>query len=103
MPDDRMLLMGTALMQCAPFPKINSICSNAADLRRYSRNVVGVPMGNRPPMTRSYVASELPNSNEVCEQPQGGTPRKPPARWPAVTEFKKGPPTHLQRRGMTDV
>jgi hypothetical protein len=34
------------------------------------------------------MASELPNSNEECETPQGGTPRTPTARVPAVVEFK---------------
>jgi hypothetical protein len=65
-PDDRLLWKWTALMRFAHFPNINSILTNAAELSRYSRNVVGVPMENRSTMTRRDVASELPNSNEVC-------------------------------------
>jgi hypothetical protein len=41
-------------------------------------------MENRIPMTRRDEASDLPNSIEACEQPQGGTLRTPPARLPAV-------------------
>jgi hypothetical protein len=51
-PDDRSLWKGTALMRFAPFPTINSVLSNAAELRRQSRHVVGVRVENRPPMTR---------------------------------------------------
>jgi hypothetical protein len=32
--DDRMLWKGTTLMRFAPFPTINSVFSNVADLRR---------------------------------------------------------------------
>jgi hypothetical protein len=32
--------------------------------------------------------SELPQPNEGCDPPQDGTLRTPPARGPAVTEFK---------------
>jgi hypothetical protein len=67
-------------MRFAYFPNINSVLSNAADLRLYSLNEFGVPMGNRPRMTRRDVASELPT--------QGGKPRTPPARGPAVPESK---------------
>jgi hypothetical protein len=45
-------------------------------------------MENRTPMTTSDWASELPHSNEVCNQPQGGTLRNPPARGTAVAVFK---------------
>jgi hypothetical protein len=62
-----------------------------------------VAMENRPPMTKSDVASLLPNSNEYCETPQGGKPRKRQAREPAVAEFKDGSPSELKRRGVTRV
>jgi hypothetical protein len=39
-------------------------------------------------MTRRDGASELPQTNEGCPSPQGGTLRSPPARGSAVTEFK---------------
>jgi hypothetical protein len=58
-------------------------------------------MENRPTLTRRNGASEFPNLNEWFEQPQGGQPRTPQARGPAVSEFKKGSPTELQRRGVT--
>jgi hypothetical protein len=83
-----MLWKGTALMQCAPFPTINSVLSNAAELRRQSRHVVGVPMEKRSPMTERDVEPEHPNLNEGCETTQGGTPRTPPARGPSVAESK---------------
>jgi hypothetical protein len=67
-PDARMLWKGTALMRFAQFPTINSIVSNTADLRLHSRHLVGVPMENRPPMTRLDGASELPHSSERCDQ-----------------------------------
>jgi hypothetical protein len=62
--DDRMLWQGTALMQFANFPTINSFLSNVAEIRRQSHHVVGFTMGNRPAMTRREGASELPHSNE---------------------------------------
>jgi hypothetical protein len=40
-------------------------------------------------MTIRDMASEIPNSNEYCEQPQRGTPRTPRARVPAGEEFKR--------------
>jgi hypothetical protein len=43
MPDERMLLKGTALLRFAPFPTIKSILSNAAELRLQSRHEVWVP------------------------------------------------------------
>jgi hypothetical protein len=46
-------------------------------------------MEKRHPMTESDVAPEHPNLNEECDPPQGGTLRTPPARGPAVTEFKR--------------
>jgi hypothetical protein len=46
-------------------------------------------------MTRRDVVLALPNSNILCENIEGGTPRTPPARWPAVTEFKDGSPTDI--------
>jgi hypothetical protein len=80
--DVRMLRKGTALIRFANFPTIYSVSSNEAELRRYSRNLVGVPMDNRSPMTRPDVAYELPNWNEEFEQTQGVTPRTPPATAP---------------------
>jgi hypothetical protein len=88
-----MLCKGTALMRFAHFQTINSVFCNAVDLRRETRNVVAVPKDKRLSLTRRDVASQLPNSNEECEYLQGGTPRTPPARGPAVTEFKEGSPT----------
>jgi hypothetical protein len=76
-------------MRFAPLPTINSGLSNAAELSLQSRRVVGVPMEKRTPMTERDVAPEHPNLNEGCETPQGGTPRTPPARGPAVAESKK--------------
>jgi hypothetical protein len=38
-------------------------------------------------MTMRYGASKLPLSIEECELPQGGTPRTPTARGPAVADF----------------
>jgi hypothetical protein len=102
-PDNRMLWKWNALMRFTHFPTINSVLSNAADLRQLSRHVVGVPMENRPPMTRRDVASVLPRSNEGCDSPQGGTPRTPQARGPSVAVFKNGSPTELERRGVTGV
>jgi hypothetical protein len=67
LPNDRMLWKRTTLIRFAPFPTINSVFCNAAELRQESRNVVGVPEENRPTMTRRDVASALPNSNDVCE------------------------------------
>jgi hypothetical protein len=102
-PDDRMLWKGTGLMRLPPFTTINSVLSNAAELRRQSRHVVGVQMEKRSPMTERDVASEHPNLNEGSEPLQGGTPRTPPARRPAVLEFKNGSPSKLQRRCVTCV
>jgi hypothetical protein len=87
-PDYRLLWKETALMRCAHFLTINTFISNAAELRRHSRHVFGVPMDNRNMMTRPDVASELPQPNERCDPPQGATLRTPPARGTAVTEFK---------------
>jgi hypothetical protein len=63
-PDDRMLWKWTAVMRFAHFPTINSVLSNAAELRLQSRHVVGLPMEIRRVMTRRDGASELPHSNE---------------------------------------
>jgi hypothetical protein len=60
-------------------------------------------MGNRPPVTGRDGACELPNLNECFEQPQGGLPRTPQPKGPAVAEFKKGSPKELQRRDVTGV
>jgi hypothetical protein len=87
-PDDRMLWNGTALMRFGRFPTINSVLSNATEPRRQSRHVVGVPMEKRPPRKERDIAPEHPNLNEGYEPPQGGTPRTPPARRPAVAESK---------------
>jgi hypothetical protein len=88
-----MLWTGNSLLRFAPFPTMNSVLSNAADLTRPSRHVVGVPMKKRSPMTERDVAFEHPNLNEGREPPQGGTPRTPPARGLAVADFKDGSPT----------
>jgi hypothetical protein len=45
-------------------------------------------MEKRPPMTECDVALEHLDLNKGCEPPQGGTPRTPPARGPAVAESK---------------
>jgi hypothetical protein len=94
---------GKALMRFAHFPTINSIISNAAELRLQSRHVVGVPIENRHTMTRRDVVSELPHSNDECDQSQGGTPRTPKARGPAVADFIDGSPTEPYRLGVTGV
>jgi hypothetical protein len=73
-------------MRCAHFPTVNSVLANAAEPRRQSRHVVVISLGKRRPMTEPEVASEHPNLNEGCETSQGGTPRTPPARGPAVAE-----------------
>jgi hypothetical protein len=77
-----MLWNWTALMRFASFPTINSVLSNAGELRWQSRHVVGFSMEKRISMTRRDVASELPYSNEWCKQTQCGTPGTPPARGP---------------------
>jgi hypothetical protein len=80
MQDEWMLWKGTALMRFAHFLTISSVSSNAAELRLQSLHVFGFTMENRPPMTRRDGASELPNLNEGCESPHGGTPRTPEGR-----------------------
>jgi hypothetical protein len=100
-PDNRILWNGIALMRFAIFPTINSVRSNAAELRLQSSHVVGVPMENRTPMTKRDVASELPDSNEECDPPHGFTHLTPPARGPAVAEKKDGTPSDLKRRAVT--
>jgi hypothetical protein len=84
-----MLWKGNALIWFAQFPTINSVICNAAELRQQSRHVFGGPMENRIPMTTRDGASELPNLIEWCALPQGGQPRTPQARGPAVGEFKQ--------------
>jgi hypothetical protein len=101
--DERMLSKGNALMRFAPFPTINSVLSNAAELRRQSRHVFGFPMGNRLTMKWRDGASEIPHSNEGCDQSQGGTPRTPMDRGTAVADFKEGFPTEHQRLGATGI
>jgi hypothetical protein len=76
-PDDRMLWTGTAVMRFADFHTINSFLSNTVVLRRQSRHIFGVPVGNRPTLTRRDVAPEHPILNEHSP---GCTPRTPPAR-----------------------
>jgi hypothetical protein len=83
-----MLWKGTALMRFADFPSIYSALSNTAEHRRQSRHLFGVPMRNRTTMTRCDGASELPQSNEGCDPPQGRTLRNLPARGPSVAEIK---------------
>jgi hypothetical protein len=80
-------------MRFEPFTTINSLLSNAGEVRRQSHHVVGFPMENRPTMTGRDGASELPHSNEVFDQSQGGTARTPTSRGPAVSDFKDGSPT----------
>jgi hypothetical protein len=103
MQQDRMLWNGNPLNRFATFPTINSVHSNAAELRLQSRHVVRFCMKKRPPMTRRDGASEFPHSNEGCKSTQCGTPRTTPARGLAVTEFKVGSATELKRRGMWGV
>jgi hypothetical protein len=43
LPEYRMLWKGTALIRFAHFPSINSVLSNAVELRLKSRPVVGFP------------------------------------------------------------
>jgi hypothetical protein len=62
-PDDPMLLKRNALKLIAQFPTMNSVNSNAVELRIQSRHVVGIPMEIGPPMTRRYLESVLPHSN----------------------------------------
>jgi hypothetical protein len=90
-------------MRFADFPSLNSVLSNANELRRQSRQVFGVPMENRPKMTRSNVATEHPILNEWCEHSPGCTPRTPPARALKVAEFKDGSLSELHRCGVTGV
>jgi hypothetical protein len=54
-------------------------------------------------MKRRDGASELPHSNDGCHPPQGGTPVSPPARRPAVAEFKDGSPFEIILRGVTSI
>jgi hypothetical protein len=91
-PDDRMLRKWTALMLFAPFPT-NSVLSNAGEFRPQYRHIVGFSMQNRAPMTRLNGASELPHSNKESKFIQCRTPRTPPARGPAVAEYKYVSPT----------
>jgi hypothetical protein len=60
-PDDRMLWKWTTLLRFAHFPTINSVLSIAPELRLQSRHVVGLPMENRPTMTRRVGASDIPH------------------------------------------
>jgi hypothetical protein len=90
-------------MRFAPFPTINSILSNAAELRLKSRHVVGVHIENRPTMTMRDWATELPHSNEECDLFQGGTTRMPTARGPVIADFKDVSRTELQRLGVNCV
>jgi hypothetical protein len=64
LPDDRMLWKWNAPWRFATLPTINSVLSNAGELRRQSSHVVVVPMEKRPSMTKRDGASELPLSNE---------------------------------------
>jgi hypothetical protein len=45
--------------------------------------------------------SELPNSNELYDPLQGGTPCTPMYRGPAVAEFRDGYPSEINRRGVS--
>jgi hypothetical protein len=91
------------MISFAPFPKINSVSSNAAEFRMQSLHVVGFPMENRTPLTRRDRRTALPDLNEGCGTPQGITTRTPHARGPAVAEFKDRTTTELQRRSVTCV
>jgi hypothetical protein len=71
-----MLWKGTALIRFAPFPTINSVLSNAAELRLQTRHVVGYHKEKPSIMTERDVASEIPNLNEGCETPQVCTPKR---------------------------
>jgi hypothetical protein len=95
--DDWIQWKWNALVRFARFPTINPVLSIAGELRRQLRQVVGFSMENRPTMTRRDGASELPLSNEWCKPTQCGTSRTPPAKGPAVAEFKYGSPSELQR------
>jgi hypothetical protein len=64
MPEDRMLWKGNVLNRFATFRTINSVHSNAAELRLQSRHVFGVHIENRPSMTRRDGPSEHQHSNE---------------------------------------
>jgi hypothetical protein len=79
MTDDRGLWKGNAQMRFATFPTINSVISNASDLRQQSHDLVVLPKENRSPMTGRDRASELPNLNECFYEHQGGQPRTPQA------------------------
>jgi hypothetical protein len=92
-----MLWKWTDLIRFANFPTINSVISNAGELRRQSRQVDGFFMENLHTMKGPDEASEIPHSNEGCKQTQCGTPRTTTDRGPAVAEFKYGSPTLLQR------
>jgi hypothetical protein len=59
--DDRMLWKRKILMRFANFTNIISVLSNAPQLIMQSRRVVGVPLGNRTPMTRLDGASNVPH------------------------------------------
>jgi hypothetical protein len=59
-----MLWKWTALMQFAHFPTINSLMSNAGDLKWQSRHVVGISMEIRRPMKMRDGSSELPHLNK---------------------------------------
>jgi hypothetical protein len=60
---------GTAMMRFAPFRTINSVLSNAAEIRLQSHHVFGGPMENRHPMTRRDGASELPKRTKGANCP----------------------------------
>jgi hypothetical protein len=66
-PDERMLWKWTDLMRFAHFPTINTVLSNAPELRIQSRHVIRFRMEKRPTMTRCDGASELQHSNEGCK------------------------------------
>jgi hypothetical protein len=102
-PDDRKLWKWTSLKLFTIFPTINSVVSIAGGLRRQQRHVFEFSLENPLPMTIRDVASELPHSNEGCKPTKDGTPRTKPARGLAVTVFKVGSPTELQRHSMTGV
>jgi hypothetical protein len=57
------------MMRFEHFRTINSVLSNAADLRLHSHHIFGVLMENRPPMTRRDGASEHPNRTKGANRP----------------------------------
>jgi hypothetical protein len=96
---------GSGLIFCGlhTSPSINSVLSNAPELRLQSRHVIVFPLENRPTMTSRDGASEVPHTNEGCKPNHCGTPWKPLTRGLEVAGFNYGSPTDIKRRGVTCV